>query len=125
MEGAHIMADVSLTLGFNPAPNTRARHRSIIKGELAGGELSISSFVLARHRGVKLKALPVFLSRKFRLRCMYCRADAPLEHPSELRGKKVTVHRYNSSTAVWLRGILQNDYKVDPHEMEWLVAEPD
>jgi 4,5-dihydroxyphthalate decarboxylase len=147
------MADVSLTVGFNPAPNTQAlmdgsvrpkgvelrvqtqfgdgfdntgaRHRSIIKGELAGGELSISSFVLARHRGVKLKALPVFLSRKFRLRCMYCRADAPLEHPSELRGKKVTVHRYNSSTAVWLRGILQNDYKVDPHEMEWLVAEPD
>lgn len=147
------MADVSLTLGFNPAPNTQAlvdgsvrpkgielrvqtqfgdgldnigaRHRSIIKREIAGGELSISSFVLARHRGVRLKALPVFLSRRFRLRSMYCRADAPLKDPSELRGKKVTVHRYNSSTAVWLRGILQNEYKVAPHELEWLVAEPD
>ena len=147
------MADVSLTVGFNPAPNTQAlvdgsvkargielhvetqfgdgldntgaRHRSIIKGDLAGGELSISSFVLARHRGVGLKALPVFLSRKFRLRSMYCRGDAPFEDPAELRGKKVTVHRYNSSTAVWLRGILQSDYKVNPQEMEWLIAEPD
>ncbi len=147
------MANVSLTVGFNPAPNTQAlidgsvrpkgidlrvqtefghgldnigaRHRAIIAGEIAGGELSISSFVLARHRGVRLKALPVFLSRRFRLRAMYCQANAPFEHPSELRGKKVTVHRYNSSTAVWLRGILQNEYKVAPHELHWLVAEPD
>ena len=147
------MTNVALTLGFNPAPNTQAlidgsvrpqgielrvqtqfgdgfdntgaRHRSIIKGEIAGGELSISSFVLARHRGVNLKALPVFLSRRFRLRSMYCRVDAPFRDPSELRGKKVTVHRYNSSTAVWLRGILQNEYKVAPQELEWFVAEPD
>jgi 4,5-dihydroxyphthalate decarboxylase len=147
------MTDVRLTLGFNPAPNTQAlidgsvrpqgvdlrvqtefddgfdnigaRHRSIITGETAGGELSISSFVLARHRGVKLKALPVFLSRKFRFRSMYCRVDAPLRDPSELRGKRVTVHRYNSSTAVWLRGILQNEYRVLPQKLEWLLAEPD
>jgi 4,5-dihydroxyphthalate decarboxylase len=147
------MTNTSLTVGFNPAPNTQAlidgsvrpkgidlhvqtefghgldnigaRHRAIIAGEIAGGELSISSFVLARHRGVRLKALPVFLSRRFRLRAMYCRTDAPFEHPSELRGKKVTVHRYNSSTAVWLRGILQNEYKVAPRELHWLVAEPD
>jgi 4,5-dihydroxyphthalate decarboxylase len=147
------MTDVALTLGFNPAPNTQAlidrsvrpkgidlcvqtqfgdgldntgaRHRLIIQGALAGGELSISSFVLARHRGVRLRALPVFLSRKFRLRSMYCRVDAPLQHPAELRGGKVTVHRYNSSTAVWLRGILQNEYMVSPRELEWLVAEPD
>ena len=35
------------------------------------------------------------------------------------------MHRYNSSTAVWLRGILQNEYRVAPHERHWLVAEPD
>ena len=145
--------NVSLTLGFNPAPNTRslidgsvrpagielrvqsefgegfdntgARHRAIIAGELAGGELSISSFVLARRRGVTLRALPVFLSRKFRLRSMYCRADSPLRHPSELSGKRVTAHRYNSSTAVWLRGILEKEYGVTPESLHWFVAEPD
>lgn len=147
------MPDISLTLGFNPAPNTQAlfdrtvqpkgielhlqsqfgegfdnvgaRHRSIIKGEIDGGELSISSFILARIRGVRLRALPVFLSRRFRLRCMYCRADAPLRHPSELVGKKITVHRYNATTPVWLKGILQNEYGVKPQDVEWLVAEPD
>lgn len=147
------MSVVSLTLGFNPAPNTQslidgsvrpkgvelrvqsqfgegldnvgARHRAIIKGEIDGGELSISSFILARLRGVKLRALPVFLSRRFRHRCFYCPANSTLRDPSGLAGKKVTVHRYNATTPVWLKGILQNEYGVKPQSVEWYVAEPD
>ena len=105
--------------------NVGARHRAIIAGEIDGGELSISSYILARLRGVPLIALPVFLSRRFRLRCMYCRADSPLQHPSELAGKRATVHRYNATTPVWLKGILQNEFNVKPKDIEWYVAEPD
>jgi 4,5-dihydroxyphthalate decarboxylase len=143
----------SLTIGLNPSPYTQAlfdnpvrpggielqlrsrfgagldnvgaRHRAIIAGELDGGELSISSFILARLRGVPLKALPVFLSRRFRLRCMYCRTASPVRHPSELAGKSATVHRYNATTPVWLKGILQNEFGVKPRDLEWYVAEPD
>lgn len=147
------MATFTLNLGFNPAPNTEAffdgsvglegvelklasqfgegfdnvgaRHRKIIAGEFDGGELSISSFVLARARGIKLRALPVFLSRKFRHRCMYFPVHSPLKDPAELAGKKITIHRYNATTPVWLKGILQNEYGVGPESVEWLVAEPD
>ncbi len=147
------MNSLSLNLGLGPSPYTQAlfdgwvrpkgielhlqsrfgdgldnigaRHRKIIAGDLDGGELSISSFILGRLRGVPLKALPVFLSRRFRLRCMYCRADSPLHHPSELAGKSVTVHRYNATTPVWLKGILQNEFGVKPSEIDWHVAEPD
>lgn len=105
--------------------NVGARHRAIIAGEIDGGELSISSYILARLRGVPLIALPVFLSRRFRLRCMYCRTDSPLQHPSELAGRKATVHRYNATTPVWLKGILQNEFGVKPKDIGWFVAEPD
>jgi 4,5-dihydroxyphthalate decarboxylase len=142
-----------LTIGLNPSPYTQAlfdgsvrpqgidlrlqsrfgegldnvgaRHRAIIAGDLDGGELSISSFILARLRGVTLRALPVFLSRRFRLRCMYCRADSPVQHPSELAGRSATVHRYNATTPVWLKGILQNEFGVKPKDIHWHVAEPD
>jgi 4,5-dihydroxyphthalate decarboxylase len=56
---------------------------------------------------------------------MYCRMNSPLQHPSELAGNKVTVHRYNATTPVWLKGILQNEFGVKPGEIEWYVAEPD
>ena len=147
------MASVPLFLGFQRAPNTQslidgavrpkgidlsvqtqfaegydnvgARHRWIIEGKLDGGELSISSFILARLRGLPLRAFPVFLSRRFRHRCMYFPVNSPLRDPSELAGKKVTVHRYNATTPVWLKGILQNEYGVKPQSVEWHVAEPD
>ncbi len=147
------MTALSLTLGFNPAPNTQAffdrsvqpkgvelhlrsrfgegydnvgaRHRSIIAGRVDGGELSISSFILARMRGVRLRALPVFLSRRFRHRCISCNVDSPVLNPEDLAGKKITVHRYNATTPVWLKGILQNDYGVRLETIEWFVAEPD
>jgi 4,5-dihydroxyphthalate decarboxylase len=105
--------------------NVGARHRDIIAGKIDGGELSISSYILAHLRGVPLIALPVFLSRRFRLRCMYCGLNSPLRNPSELAGRKVTVHRYNATTPVWLRGIIENEFGVKPSEIDWHVAEPD
>jgi len=105
--------------------NTGARHRLILKGEIPGGEMSTSSYILARARGAAVRALPVFLNRKFRHGCMYCAANSDLRHPEELRGKVVTVHRYNSTTAVWVRGLLQNEYGVEPRDMSWQIVEKD
>jgi len=105
--------------------NTGARHRWIIEGKIPGGECSTSSFILARNRGVSLKIFPVFLSRKFRHRCIYCPVNSTVRQPSDLKGKRVTVHRYNASTSVWVRGLLQNEYGVKPETMDWYVAEHD
>jgi 4,5-dihydroxyphthalate decarboxylase len=121
-EGIELRCEMQFGTGLD---NTGARHRAILQGKIDGGECSTSSLVLARIRGVGLRALPVFLARQFRHRCMFCAASSPLAHPSDLKGKRVTVHRYNSTTAVWIRGLLQNEYGLDPSAMEWNVAEAD
>jgi len=105
--------------------NTGARHRAILGGAIDGGECSTSSLILARMRGVSLRGLPIFPARQFRHRCIFCPVTSTLSHASELKGKRVSAHRYNATTAVWLRGLLQNEYGVSPEEMEWHVAEPD
>ncbi len=105
--------------------NTGARHRWIIEGKIPGGECSTSSFILARNRGVPLKIFPIFISRQFRHRCIYCPVNSSVRVPSDLKGKRVTVHRYNASTSVWVRGLLQNEYGVRPEELDWYVAEDD
>lgn len=105
--------------------NTGARHRLILRGNIPGGEMSTSSYILARARGAAVRALPIFLNRKFRHGCMYCSANSGLRRPEELRGKVVTVHRYNSTTAVWVRGLLQNEYGVEPRAMTWQIVEED
>jgi 4,5-dihydroxyphthalate decarboxylase len=105
--------------------NTGARHRAILGGAIDGGECSTSSLILARMRGVALRGLPIFPARQFRHRCMFCSTTSKLSHPSELTGKRVSAHRYNATTAVWLRALLQEEYGIAPEEMEWYIAEPD
>jgi 4,5-dihydroxyphthalate decarboxylase len=105
--------------------NTGERHRQILAGELPGGECSTSSFLLARTRGVPLVALPVFLARSFVQRQIHCYKDAPIQAPADLNGKKVTVHRWNSTSPTWTKGVLQNEYGVDLHSIHWFLAEED
>ena len=102
-----------------------ARHRAIVSGALDGGEFSMSSLFLARQRGIGLVALPIFLARGYCHRSMYRHASAPIRTPSDLRGKRVTVHRYNNTVAVWMRALLAGDYGVSAHEIQWYVAEDD
>src|SRR2546426_1580695 len=62
--------------------NVGARHREIIAGKIDGGELSISSYILARLRGVPLIALPVFCRAVFA--CAACTA-APIRRCNNQR----------------------------------------
>jgi 4,5-dihydroxyphthalate decarboxylase len=43
--------------------------------------------------------------------------------PSELAGKRVGVRAYTVTTGTWVRGILAQDYGVDPGKVEWVTFE--
>jgi 4,5-dihydroxyphthalate decarboxylase len=64
-------------------------------------------------------ALPVFLSRAFRHGNISVRHGAGIERPEDLRGKRVAVSEYATSASVWIRGMLRDEYGVDPADIEW------
>ncbi len=83
-------------------------------------ELSGSSYILARSAGWdKYIAVPVFPSRLFRHSGIYVRSDAGIERPEDLRGREVGVPVYAMTAALWIRGILHEDYGVAPAEIHW------
>lgn len=57
-------------------------------------------------------AIPVFPSRLFRHSSIYIRADRGIERPEDLRGKVIGATEYPMAAAVWIRGVLQDDYGV-------------
>jgi 4,5-dihydroxyphthalate decarboxylase len=64
--------------------------------------------------------IPVFISRTFRHRNVYVRADSGIEKPEDLRGKKVGTPGYGFSAHTWIRGFLNDEFGVKPEEMEWI-----
>lgn len=88
--------------------------------EFDASELSFSAYVVRRARGAHdLLAIPVFLSRSFRHNIIYVNANAGIERPEDLSGRRVGVPEYQITAAVWVRGLLEDDYGVRPEDVEW------
>lgn len=84
-------------------------------------EMSMSSYLIAKQNRKPMIAIPVFPSRKFRHSSIYCNANAGIEEPSDLKGKKIGVYDYQMTAAVWIRGILQHDYDIAPKSLKWFI----
>lgn len=83
-------------------------------------ELSFASYLIQVSRGESAYiGLPVFLSRAFRHGAIYVRADAGIATPKDLEGRVVGVPEYAMTLAVWVRGILADDYGVDVNALKY------
>lgn len=66
--------------------------------------------------------IPVFISRTFRHRNVFVHADAGIEKPEDLIGKKVGTPSYGFSANTWIRGFLLDEYGVKANDMNWIES---
>ena len=84
------------------------RHR-----EFDAAEMSLSSYTVSLFREPRpFVAIPVFPSRFFRHSSIYINADAGINEPRDLVGKRVGTPEYQMTAPVWIRGILAQHYGV-------------
>src|SRR5262245_19968453 len=89
--------------------------------EFDAAEFSLGGYLVRRGRGADdLIAIPVFPSRFFRHSGIFVHSAAGIGRPEDLRGKRVGVPEYPMTAAVWVRGILADDYGVRPGDLEWV-----
>ena len=85
-------------------------------------EMAIATYVQARAYGKPLILLPVTTMGRFQHGTILCSTARP-RTPAGLAGSRVGVRAYSQTTAVWVRGILQNDYGVDSDQVQWVTLE--
>jgi 4,5-dihydroxyphthalate decarboxylase len=76
---------------------------------------------VAYHKGLKL--LPAAMLARFQHGAMLYNAERGSLGPADLPGKRIGVRSYSQTTAVWVRGILANDYRVDLSGVQWVTFE--
>ncbi|MBI1218569.1 MAG: phosphate ABC transporter substrate-binding protein [Rhodobacteraceae bacterium] len=84
------------------------------------GELAIVTFLQARQFGKPLVLLPAVILGRFQHHCLAYNAEKGAVAPGDLEGKRIAVRSYTQTTGVWVRGILQNEYGVDPAKVHWV-----
>jgi 4,5-dihydroxyphthalate decarboxylase len=84
-------------------------------------EMSMSSYLIARERGVGMVALPVFPSRRLFHTELAVHVDAGVKEPGDLVGKRIGVAEYQQTAALWIRGILEHDFGVSQYRVHWYM----
>jgi len=107
----------------NPLKHGQDRHeRMLQKGEFDICELSLSSYLIAKSRGMPFTAIPVFPRRLFSLSQMWVNARAGIHSPRDLIGKKVGLSTFQTTLSVLAKGDLQAEYDVPWRQIDWYVA---
>jgi 4,5-dihydroxyphthalate decarboxylase len=106
---------------FLPQPPEEIFFRAFVHEEFDVSELSLSSYTMRRSKGdCPYLGIPVFISRTFRHSAVYVRTDRDIDRPEDLRGRLVGIPEYQQTAAVWVRGLLQDDYGVAPRDLRWV-----
>ncbi|MGC1428968.1 MAG: 4,5-dihydroxyphthalate decarboxylase [Albidovulum sp.] len=83
-------------------------------------EMSVSSYIVQLSRGGSdYTAIPAFVSRAFRHNGFFARAGSGIESPADFAGRKIGVPEYQMTAALWMRGILADEYGVDCDRVHW------
>jgi 4,5-dihydroxyphthalate decarboxylase len=110
--------DLELTYDFVASGE---RHHRFAQGEFDIGEFSLATYLRTKEKGRKIVALPIFFERGPRQRNIFYR-EGGLNHPSELRGKKIGCTRYGATAIVWARGFLLDEFGLATTDMQWYVS---
>src|SRR5947208_11639150 len=102
-------------------PSAGERHYRFAQGEWDIGEYSAATFLRTREKGFRFLALPIFFERGPRQRNIY-HCEGKLNHPSELKGKKIGCFRYGATAVVWARGFLLDEYGLKTADIDWYVS---
>lgn len=83
-------------------------------------ELSVSSYLLQVARGNSAyTAIPTFPSRAFRHSGFFARRNSGIESLAQFSGHRIGVPEYQMTAAVWMRGILADEFGVDCNSVHW------
>jgi 4,5-dihydroxyphthalate decarboxylase len=97
--------------------------RMLRNREFDVAEMSLSSYAVSVARdSPPFVAIPVFPSSFFRQSCIFVSEKCGIREPRDLIGKRIGTPEYQMTAPVWIRGILQDEYGVDPASVEYCTG---
>jgi 4,5-dihydroxyphthalate decarboxylase len=108
-----------LDLNWITIPHDEMWARMLYYYEFDASEISFSSYIIARTANKPLIAIPIFPARAFRHSYIFINTKSGIKEPRDLIGKRVALKEFQKTAAVWLRGILAQDYGVAGEKIRW------
>lgn len=106
---------------FHPLP--KAFRAMVRADELDASEMAVVTHLLAHRFARPIIGIAIPLWSRLPHANLICPMDCAIVGPSDLHGHRVGVRAYAQTSGVWVRGILKDDYGVDPDRVTWVTME--
>jgi 4,5-dihydroxyphthalate decarboxylase len=118
-EGAVRADGIDLTVITDMTSDVR-HWRMLRNREFDVAELSMSNYLMAKYTNLPFVAIPVFLHRRFRHGFVFLNASKGITKPTDLIGRKVGLRNFQATANLWIRGILEHEYRLPHRSVNWL-----
>jgi len=98
------------------------RHTSV-----GGREFDVAEFYTGlciadlHYQSLGYTAIPIFIKRMFRHSYIYINKRAGIRSPADLNGRRIGIQNWLTTTAVWARGLLEDEYGLDQQSVTWVA----
>lgn len=100
------------------------RHERMLRdGEFDAAEVSLSSYVMAKARGMAFTAIPVFPRRLFSRSQMFVNADSEITSPHDLAGRRVGLQSFQTTLAVRAKGDVAHECGTSLKDITWCMKD--
>ena len=103
----------------------RVAVEGFVNGIYDAAEIPVARYFFLKAHGEPVTAIPVFTDRIFVQQYAFTRPDSGIKSPADLRGRKVMIPGYYLTSSIWHRGLLKDNFGVEPHEVEWVTFYPE
>ena len=113
----------AIDLTYVPLCMPEPAFRMLRHGEFHAAEMSLSWYTRTMFQQPRpFVAIPVFPSRMFRHSSIYVHTNSGIREPSDLVGKRVGCPEYSMTAAVWIKGMLADQYSVPVDSVRYLTG---
>lgn len=112
-----------LNFNFDNVKLPQNAFKAVVRGEYDVAELAIVTYLQALAHGKPVVLLPTVVMAIPPHPCMAYNTMLGAMRPADLPGCRVGIRAHSVTTVAWVRGILQNDYGVDPDTVRWVAFE--
>lgn len=112
-----------LEFSFDDVRLPQNAFKAVVRGEYDVAELAIVTYLQALAHGKPVVMVPAAVMAIAPHPCIAYNTMLGALRPADLPGCRVGIRAHSVTTVAWVRGILQNDYGVDPDLVRWVAFE--
>lgn len=113
-----------VTLDFQDVRPVWSGFKAMVRRqEFDVAEMAIVTYLIAKSFGKPMVLLPAVMTGRIQHAWAIYNGERGALTPADLKGRKVGIRSFTTTTGAWLRGMFENDYGLDLASVKWITFE--